>query len=104
MRWGKYNIHRYMNLFGELGIYHSVIFDKDKNQGIHDLINGFIENKKNNFTKGIYSFDSDIEHFVGIGAAKRRDLKPLNIMWNYKNNKIDDSKIAKLKKIIEGLI
>ena len=101
---GKYNIHRYMNLFGELGIYHSVIFDKDQNQGIHDLINGFIENKKNNFTKGIYSFDSDIEHFVGIGEAKRMDLKPLNIMWNYKNNKIDDNKITELKKIIKGLI
>ena len=101
---GKYNIHRYMNLFSELGIWHSVIFDKDQNQGIHDLINGFIESKKNNFTKGIYSFGSDIEDFVGIGKAKRRDLKPLNIMWNYKNNKIDDSKITELKKIIEGLI
>lgn len=101
---GKYNIHRYMNLFGELGIYHSVIFDKDQNQGIHDLMNDFIESKKNSFTKGIYNFDSDVEHFVGIGKAKRRDLKPLNIMWNYKNNKIDDNKITELKKIIEGLI
>jgi len=101
---GKYNIHRYMNLFIELGIWHSIIFDKDQHQGIHDLINGFILNKKNSFTKGIYSFDSDIEDFVGIGKAKRRDLKPLNIMWNYKNNKIDDSKITELKKIIEGLI
>lgn len=101
---GKYNIHRYMNLFSELGIWHSVVFDKDQNQGIHDLINSFIESKKNGFTKGIYSFDSDIEHFVGIDEAKRRDLKPLNIMWNYKNNKIDGSKITELKKIIEGLI
>ena len=101
---GKYNIHRYMNMFSELGIWHSIIFDKDQNQGIHDLINGFIVSKKNSFTKVIYSFDSDIENFVGIGKAKRRDLKPLNIMWNYKNNKIDDSKITELKKIIEGLI
>lgn len=101
---GKYNIHRYMNLFGELGIYHSVIFDKDQDQGIHGLINSFIESKKNIFTKGIYSFDSDIEHFVGIAEVRRNDLKPLNIIWNYKNNKIDDGKITELKKIIEGLI
>jgi hypothetical protein len=101
---GKYNIHRYMNLFGKLGIYHSVIFDKDQNQGIHDLINDFIESKKNSFTKGIYSFDSDIEHFVGIGKVRRPDLKPLNIMWNYKNNKINNAKIEELKKIIKELI
>jgi len=25
-------------------------------------------------------------------------------MWNYKNNKIDDSKIKELKKVIEELI
>jgi len=101
---GKYNIHRYMNLFGELGIYHSVIFDKDQNQGIHDLINGFIESKKNSFTKGIYSFEKDIEEFVGITNARSPHLKPLNIMWNYRNNKIDDSKIVELKNIIDSLI
>jgi putative ATP-dependent endonuclease of OLD family len=101
---GKYNIHRYMNLFGELGIYHSVIFDKDQNQGIHDLINSFIESKKNSFTKGVYGFEKDIEEFVRITKARSPHLKPLNIMWNYKNNKINDSKIIELKKIIEGLI
>lgn len=101
---GKYNIHRYMNLFGELGIYHSVIFDKDQNQGIHELINGFIDNKKNTFTKGVYSFEKDIEDFVGITKARSPHLKPLNIMWNYRNNKIDDSKIVELKKIIDNLI
>jgi len=101
---GKYNIHRYMNLFGKLGIFHSVIFDKDKNQGMHDLINNFIERNKNSFTKEIYSFDTSVEQFIGIKEAKRRDLKPLNIMWNYKNNKIDNNKIIELKKIVERLI
>ena len=38
-----------MNLFSELGIWHSVVFDKDQNQGIHDLINSFIESKKERF-------------------------------------------------------
>lgn len=102
---GKYNIHRYMNLFGELGILHSVIFDKDNGQGIHDLINNFIESKKNICTKGVYSFDSNIEQFVGINEPSgRMDLKPLNIMWNYKNSKISNDKVAELKSIIESLL
>jgi predicted ATP-dependent endonuclease of OLD family len=102
---GKYNIHRYMNLFGELGIFHSVIFDKDSSQGIHDLINNFIETKKNSFTKGIYAFDLNIEQFLGVnGSQVRPDLKPLNIMWNYRNGNIDDSKITSLKTIIDKLL
>lgn len=32
---GKYNIHRYMNLFKELGILHSILLDKDENDQIH---------------------------------------------------------------------
>ena len=39
---GKYNIHRYMNLFKELGILHSIIADKDKNDEVHKIINKFI--------------------------------------------------------------
>jgi predicted ATP-dependent endonuclease of OLD family len=99
---GKFNIHRYMNLFGELGIFHSVIYDKDKDSGMHELINAFIESKKNSFTKGIYAFEDDIEKFVSVPETRRKDLKPLNVMWNYKNGKISDTKIADLKRIIEG--
>jgi len=102
---GKYNLHRYMNLFGELGIYHSVLYDSDSNADIHSLINSFISLKKNKYTKGIYSFASDIEDFLSIQKpSNRNDLKPLNIMWNYKNNKIDTQKISDLKKIIESII
>ena len=101
---GKYNIHRYMNLFSELGIYHSVIYDKDQNAGIHTLINSFISSKKNFFTKGIYTFDQDIEGYLGIEKPSRKDLKPLNIIWNYKNSNIDGKKISDLKSVIESLL
>lgn len=101
---GKFNIHRYMNLFSELGIYHSVIYDRDQNSDIHNLINLFIDSKKNVFTKGIHIFDQDIEGFLGIQKPSRPDLKPLSIIWNYKNNKISKSKISDLKKIIESLL
>lgn len=101
---GKFNIHRYMNLFCELGIYHSVIYDKDRDQGIHDLVNSFILSKKNKFTKNIFSFDQDIEDFLGIAKPNRSDLKPLNIIWNYKNNKIANEKLLDLKNIIKSLL
>lgn len=97
---GKFNIHRYMNLFGELGIYHTVLYDKDADEGIHNLINSFIVSKKNAFTKGIYTFDPDFEGFLGIPKPDRADLKPLNILFNYKNNNIADAKITDLKNIL----
>lgn len=101
---GKFNIHRYMNLFSELGIYHSVLYDKDQNADIHSLINTFIESTKNPFTKGVYAFDQDIETFLSINKPSRNDLKPLNIIWSYKNRKIQQKKIDDLKTIIEALL
>lgn len=101
---GKFNIHRYMNLFSELGIFHSVLYDKDQNADIHGLINTFIESKKNTFTKGIHSFDQDIETYLGISKPNSSHLKPLSIIWNYKNSKIDQQKINDLKVIIESLL
>jgi len=103
---GKFNIHRYMNLFKELGIYHSVLADKDENNNVHDYINQFIKDKKNEFTKSIDFFDKDIETFLGISAppSNRRDKKPLNVMWHYFNGKISEDKIAALKKKVEGLL
>jgi predicted ATP-dependent endonuclease of OLD family len=103
---GKFNIHRYMNLFKELGIYHSVLADKDENNNVHAYINQFIKDKKNEFTKSIDFFKKDIEHFLGIKAppSNRRDKKPLNVMWHYFNKKISEDKINKLKKKIDRLI
>ncbi|MCP2619788.1 AAA family ATPase [Candidatus Aminicenantes bacterium AC-334-K16] len=101
---GKFNIHRYMNLFKELGIYHSILADRDENNNVHEIINQFIENNKNIYTKNIYFFDKKIEDFLGIPLPHRRDKRPLNVLWHYKNGKISKDKIYKLKRIIERLI
>lgn len=79
-----------MNLFAKLGIYHSVIFDKDQDIDIHSLINTFIDSNKNTFSKGIYSFNSDFEDFLSIPkpVTNRNDLKPLNIMDNTQTTKL----------------
>jgi putative ATP-dependent endonuclease of OLD family len=103
---GKFNIHRYMNLFRELGIYHSVLGDKDENNNVHDYINQFINDRKNEFTKSIDFFDKDLETFLGIKAppSNRRDKKPLNVMWHYFNRKISEDKIDRLKQKMDIII
>jgi len=103
---GKFNIHRYMNLFKELGIYHSVLADKDENNNVHQFINAFIGNKKNKFTKSIDFFDKDIETFLKINAppSTRRDKKPLNVMWHYSKGKISEDRIGELKKKVDRLL
>jgi putative ATP-dependent endonuclease of the OLD family len=101
---GKFNVHRYMNLFNELGILHSVLIDDDENEGIHSLINQFIKNQANGFTKEIDFFDKDIESFLNIPTPKRRDRKPLNAIWHYNKNKISEEKIKDLETKVNNLL
>lgn len=53
---GKYNIHRFMNLFKFLGINHSVLFDSDEDSNVHFYLNDFIQRNKNEYTIAIDSF------------------------------------------------
>lgn len=100
---GKFNIHRYMNLFGLLGMEHSVLMDKDNNADVHKEINTFIESKKNTYTKQIKCFDEDIEGFLGIAKPSRGDQKPLNIIYKYNQKEIAEEKIGALKTLFEDL-
>jgi len=102
----KFNIHRYMNLFKELGIYHSVLADRDEDENYHEYVNQFIEGQKNDYTRLIDFFDKDIECFLGIGYPpdNRRDKKPLNVMYQYFGDKISEDKIEVLRSKIERLL
>lgn len=101
---GKYDIHRYMNLFGRLGIRHSVLHDGDNNRDRHEKINNFIEQKKNSYTMNLFSFPDDFERFLEIEVENDRYKKPLNVMWHYRNEKIKKERINELNKIIKKLI
>lgn len=103
---GKFNIHRYMNLLGCLGIEHSIVMDRDNDKDIQKQVNEFIDNQKNSFTKKIHAFDTDFEDYLAIQKPpnNRNDLKPMNIMMRFNNGEIEQSKIDGLKEIIEKLI
>ena len=101
---GKFNIHRYMNLFGELGIEHSVLMDSDADQGVHRIFNDFIANNKNNFSRGIHSFPRDFEAFLGIQTPRRPDLKPINVLLNNNNGTISAETLQNLKDILLNIL
>jgi len=101
---GKYDIHRYMNLFSKLGIWHSVLFDGDNNSDKNKKINEFIQNNINPFTIKTYSFPNEFEDFLEITKVNDGYQKPLNIMWHYRNNKIKQEKIDELITIIKNLL
>jgi len=102
---GKYNIHRFMNLLGALGVKHSIFMDKDLDKDIHKEINSFIVNHQNRFTKGIHMFDEDLEVFFGIQKPeKRKDMKPINIMMYHKKGLIDAIKLVEFRQIYENQI
>lgn len=96
----KFNIHRYMALLNKLNIAHSVILDGDDNRYYHKIVNDYLENNKKPLTKDIYFFPKNIEDFLGISPAKRRDLKPINIVNHYKQGKIEESKISAVIEIL----
>ncbi len=100
---GKFNIHRYMNLFGKLGITHSVLYDSDKDKDIQKIVNDFIESKRNKYTGNICTFSSDFEDFLGIDKAPRKDLKPLHVLMKLKNSQISKEKIAELREMFDEL-
>ncbi len=104
---GKENIHRYMNLFKELGIKHSVLFDGDENKNnseYHTKVNEFITKNKNKLTLKIDSFKNNLEDFLAIPEESRPDKKPISVMWHYQNKKIDDKKVKEFKTKISSLL
>lgn len=103
---GKFNIHRYMNLFGILGIKHSVLMDCDIDTDIQSEVNNFIFSHKNDFTHKVDTFPTDLEDFLAISKPhkNRNDLKPLNVIQCYKEGKIEEQRILNLKDKLMNLI
>lgn len=103
---GKYNIHRFMNLFGKLGIKHSVIMDDDSNKNGNELaiqqdINQMIYDSKNEFTSRIVTIPGNLELLLNIKLSERADQKPQALLLKYDSGAIDHSRIQDLVSIIK---
>lgn len=100
---GKYNIHRFMNLFSELGIPHAVLYDHDSGKPTGIPIETTIQASRNAYTVGIDHFDQDLETYLGIPST-RHDRKPQHVMWHVKQGKIDTAKLSGLAGKIRALL
>lgn len=103
---GKYNVHRFMNLFGKLGICHSVIIDSDNNKTdkklkFHEELNALIETSKNTYTQHIEKIDGNLELFLGIDAKVSGDKKAQVILLAYESGKISRDKIDAFAEIVQ---
>ena len=91
---GKFNIHRFMNLFASLGIPHSVLYDDDN--GKNAIVSSTIQNAKNGLTIGIDSFPKDIEDFLGIPPADKPHKKPQHVMYQVAQGKVSADRMDEL--------
>ena len=102
---GKYNIHRFMNLLGHLGIPHSVIHDDDNNKDEHADLNLLIQSSKDaRHTLSIYAIAQDVESYLNIPPAGSDHRKPQHVLFLYSDGKIDAGKLAAFCSIIEGCL
>jgi predicted ATP-dependent endonuclease of OLD family len=102
---GKYNVHRFMNLLGYLGISHSVIHDDDNNKDEHADLNQLIQSSKHaTLTHSVQSITKDLETFLSIPSAGSDHRKPQHVLFLYSEGKIDAGKLAAFCTLVEGCL
>jgi hypothetical protein len=102
---GKYNIHRFMNLLGHLGVAHSVIHDDDNNKDEHVDLNQLIQSSKHaKLTLSIHVIAQDVESFLNIPSAGSDHRKPQHVLFLYSEGKIDSGKLAAFCALVEGCL
>lgn len=91
---GKYNIHRFMNLLGHLGVPHAVIHDDDNSRGEHADINRLIDDSKQAvLTLSVKQIPGDLESMLGVPAAGTDHRKPQHVLYQYATGQIDAARL-----------
>lgn len=102
---GKYNIHRFMNLLGELSIRHSVLYDKDDmSKPVPKTLDTLIANSSNAHTHKIKSLVPDLERSLGVDPAKLKHQKPQHLMYKYHQGAITCSKLNDFIAVVDQLL
>lgn len=99
---GKFNIHRFMRLFGYLGIKHYALYDADN--GKHAAVEATIAASVNAFTGGKDTFPLDIEDFLGVPKASSIHRKPQHLMLHLVSGQIDSTKLTAFIQKVETLV
>lgn len=99
---GKFNIHRFMKLFGALGIEHAVLYDGDS--GKHAPVEASIRDATTRSTLAVDSFPSDLETFLDIPKAGEPHRKPQHLMYQLTSGKVDPQKVQALVSKVDSLL
>lgn len=102
---GKYNLFRFMRLLGALGIYHSVLHDKDAaGNKEHVQWNQLTQDSRNEFTADIKAISPDLEGYLKVEKPKDSHQKPQELLWKYENNAIGQESLQRFIELIEPLL
>jgi putative ATP-dependent endonuclease of the OLD family len=103
---GKYNIHRFMNLFSKLRIEHFVMHDEDGRD--HAKLNELIAKTTNAYTKGRLQLVGNLESELGLKlpgtAEERRRWKAAWIFLAVQKKTVDAKKLNDFYEDIRTLI
>jgi putative ATP-dependent endonuclease of OLD family len=104
---GKFNMHRFMNLLAAFQIRHSILMDGDKKTegqtSCHTSIQEMIKQNATPFTGKIRCFSKDIEDFLGIERPTAH-RKPQHMMLCIHQGRIERERLEKFKQLIEDLL
>lgn len=100
---GKYNLHRFMNLLGRLGVSHSVLHDDDENRNEHQELNQLIaDSRQDGFTVEIKQLPKDLESVLGVPSPGSSHRKPQHLLYCYETNQIEETKLNIFCKLVES--
>ena len=99
---GKCNIHRFMNLFAQLGIPHSVLHDEDCDQEWHAEVNKLIEECRHpEFTIEIQRIPGKLEKLLEIPSSGSPHRKPQHVLYHYEKGQIAQEKLDQFCQLVE---
>lgn len=94
---GKYNFHRFLNLFEAYGIYHGIVFDNDNEKNEHQALNRLMRIKANRSTLADpFGFNDYLEKHLGLAIPGRGDQKPRQILKTLEDNTISEEQTSTL--------
>lgn len=103
---GKFNIQRFMNLLGLLGVPHGVVHDRDgdKPAGTPYQLNAEIANSSNAHTYRIEQVVENLEDHLGLDRNVKPYRKPQNALYKYETGAMDPSKIFQFCEIVKRCV
>lgn len=106
---GKFNVHRFMNLLGELKINHSVLHDNDSTKtgedaAFHQEVNELIQRSRNAYTRQVHALDNDLEDFLDFRIKGRDHGKPTRMVLALQQGAITQDAVARFTDIARHLL